>query len=248
MKTDISIHPPVDKAKIDCDELHVWRAPIALPLARVETLASCLDADEIARAGKFHLEKDRSRYIAAHGLLRSILSMYLGIESSRIRFSYKENGKPMLQEPCGDDRLHFNLSHSEDVCVFAVARGSEVGIDIERIRRDVAVEDIAENFFSPRERFLLRSMPAAFRHDAFFVWWTCKEAFAKATGEQLSSMLEQLDLTVVSKRSKIHLDAGSQLWSLQTIAAPLGYAGALVSEGERKRLRYREWSEDFTDH
>lgn len=249
MKTDLFVFPPAGKVEIDRDELHVWRASIALPRARVEALKSCLGAHEMERAGRFCLEKDRNRYIAAHGLLRSILSMYLGIESSRIRFSYRDNGKPMLEEGCGNGRLHFNLSHSEEVCVFAVACGAEVGIYVERIRRDVAVEAIAESFFSPRESSLLRSLPHALRHDAFFVWWTCKEAFAKATGEELSSVLDKLVLAFTSKRftSKrpdVALDAGSQLWSLQTIAAPLGYAGALVSEGERKRLKYWEWAED----
>jgi phosphopantetheinyl transferase len=43
------------------------------------------------------------------------------------------------------------VSHSYGLALFAVSYGRELGIDVERIRADMASEQVAERFFSARE-------------------------------------------------------------------------------------------------
>ena len=59
------------------DEVHVWRAALDLPIARVASFEQTLAADERTRAGQFHFQRDRTHFIVARGLLRTILGRYL---------------------------------------------------------------------------------------------------------------------------------------------------------------------------
>ncbi|HSE23485.1 MAG TPA: amino acid adenylation domain-containing protein, partial [Pyrinomonadaceae bacterium] len=69
-------------------EVHVWRASLNLKPASVHALLQTLSADEIARASSFYFEQDRTRFIAARGLLRKILGHYLRTEAASLTFSY----------------------------------------------------------------------------------------------------------------------------------------------------------------
>jgi 4'-phosphopantetheinyl transferase len=100
------------------------------------------------------------------------------------------HGKPALVED-GVTRadLRFNLSHSGDYCVCAVALGREVGIDVEAVRPDVECLQLADRFFTKREWEDLRTTPEQRRYERFFRYWTCKEACLKAQGIGISSGL-----------------------------------------------------------
>jgi 4'-phosphopantetheinyl transferase len=87
-----------------------------------------LSADERARAGQFMFDRDRRRYIAARARLRIILARYVGQAPAALQFHYGPHGKPAL------DGISFNLSHSADLALLAVSRGTVVGVDIERVR------------------------------------------------------------------------------------------------------------------
>ena len=70
------------------DEVHVWRARLDRNRSCVQSLQQILSADEQGRAGRFYFEKDREHFTVARGLLRVILSRYLDIEPSQLRFCY----------------------------------------------------------------------------------------------------------------------------------------------------------------
>src|SRR3954467_10915815 len=76
-----------------------------------------LSPDERDRALKFRFARDRSRYVVARGLLRTLLGERLGIDPERVVFAYGEYGKPCL---AGDTDLRFNLTHSDDVVAVAL--------------------------------------------------------------------------------------------------------------------------------
>jgi phosphopantetheinyl transferase len=82
------------------------------------------------------------------------------------------------------------LSHSHELVLYAVTNGWQIGIDIERIQADLASEQVAERFFSPREVATLRALPPDLRQEAFFNCWTRKEAYIKAHGKGLSLNLQ----------------------------------------------------------
>ena len=104
-------------------------------------------------------------------MLRSILGRYLNADPRHLQFSRGPHGKPVLATERGADALCFNIAHSHDVALCAVARGRDIGVDVERVREDVDVDLIAERFFSQREIAALRLLPPETRLKAFFTCW-----------------------------------------------------------------------------
>ena len=92
--------------------------------------------------------------------------------------------------------MSFNLSHSDDLAVYAFCLGSEIGVDVERLDEEAASERIAENFFSPGEVAALRALPPDLQPRAFVTCWTRKEAFVKARGDGLMLPLDAFDVTL----------------------------------------------------
>jgi 4'-phosphopantetheinyl transferase len=193
----------------------------SFPVARVDLWKLCLDqpptagspagvlsADEIARAQRFHFEKDRIHFIHCRSALRFLLARYLGVSPAGIRFEYLSGGKPQLIAEQNPRRLQFNLSHSNNMALIAVGSELRLGVDIEKIRDNVDTPALAERFFSPRERAGLRALPGHLRVLAFFACWTRKEAFLKATGTGLSFPLEDFSVST-------HPDLDPQLEEVQ---------------------------------
>src|SRR5438477_256189 len=78
-------------------------------------------------------------FIIARGVLRILLGRYLDVAPTAVRFRYNPFGKPALAQDSGADALHFNVSHTDGVALYAVARRRRVGLDLERIRVDMAI-------------------------------------------------------------------------------------------------------------
>ncbi|HZP83813.1 MAG TPA: 4'-phosphopantetheinyl transferase superfamily protein [Chthonomonadaceae bacterium] len=215
------------------DEVHVWRGSLVQPAAFVESLATTLSPDERARAAAFYFERDRQRFLVGRGLLRALLSAYLGIPARRIAFTYGPRGKPALSEACGCD-LTFNVSHSHDLALYAITRARRIGVDIERIR-ELDVEGVAARFFSPAEIAALRALPAQERPAAFFRCWTRKEAFVKARGDGLALPLNQFDVSLTpgaARLSSIRWDTEEAArWHLEELSVGGHYVAALAVEG-----------------
>jgi len=227
--------------------VQIWRAALDLPSSRVEEFKETLSIDERSRAGRFHFEEDRRRFIARRGILRLILGCYLSVEPGAIRFGYEKNGKPRLQNAFGKKDIQFSLSHSEGLALYVFSRDHEVGVDVERIREFPEMEKIVEQFFSVRERVVFGSVPISERKETFFSWWTRKEAFTKATGDGLSYPLDAFDISVTPGKSvellKTLGDAqkGSR-WSMWDVRPAEGFGGAFVVEGGSWEVQYWQWS------
>lgn len=229
-------------------EVHVWRAALDVPLNRLRRLCDLLSEDERARAERFRFPLHRNRFAVARGLLREILGTYSGDPPQGLRFRYGTSGKPELDGEATSAPLKFNLSHSGGLALYAVARGRELGVDIETLRPGVEEEEIAERFFSAREVETLRSVPSGGRTEAFFNCWTRKEAYIKARGEGLSLPLDGFDVSLTPGEPAALLAVRGALgeterWSLRALDAGAGYAAALAVEGQRFRLRRWQWTE-----
>jgi len=146
----------------------------------------------------------------------------------------------------GGDAIRFNMSHSHGEALYAVTRGREIGIDLEFIRCDLEVEQIAERFFSQCEIATLRALPVSLRKHAFFLCWTRKEAYIKARGQGLSLPLDQFDVSLIPGEPSALLstqpDSDEALrWSLQELTPAPGYAAALAVEGRGWSLSCWQW-------
>src|SRR5262249_1396986 len=170
-------NPPPGHPEWPDGEVHVWRATLSLPASLVAGLEPILSADEQARARRFRFDDDRRRYLGGRGLVRVLLGRYLQIAPGQLRFDYTRFAKPHLAGVLASRSLQFNLSHSGEFLLIAVAAGRALGVDVEQIRPDIGVEAIAARFFSPNEQAALERLPVPARVNAFFDCWTRKEAY-----------------------------------------------------------------------
>ncbi len=230
-------------------EVHVWHAALEPPDAsRREELAAALTRDERERAERLPPGPLRRRFVAARGLLREILGTYLDLEPGSVAFAYGTAGKPRL---AGDaPTLAFNLAHSEDLAVCAVAApGREVGVDVERLRPVPCMAGVAACCFSPRERALLAALGGAERVRAFFRVWTRKEAWLKATGFGLPLGPERVEVTLAAGEPARLLGVADvpgladapRRWSLRDLDLRPGFAAALAAAGPIRACACRAW-------
>jgi len=210
-------------------EVQIWAAPLELNQATLDAFFRTLSASERARAERFHFTRDRQFYIAAHGILRDVIGRYLRLPPAELDFRIGPHGKPQLAARSDGKFLHFNLSHSHELALIALAADREVGVDIERIQYQLGASEIAERFFSPGEGTALRTLPPSEQPSAFFYYWTCKEAFLKACGKGLSAPLNSFDVPLNS--SETVLESEGSTWSLRTIPSEEGYAAAVAAQG-----------------
>ncbi|HWQ52909.1 MAG TPA: 4'-phosphopantetheinyl transferase superfamily protein [Bryobacteraceae bacterium] len=206
------------------EAVHVW---LALMPDGAQPDSSTLSAEEKDRASRLRFERDRSLFIHHHTALRAILSGYTGQAPEHMTLTAAQGGKPRLNPDCGGWR--FNLSHAGSAALVAVARGREVGVDIERVRPVAGAAAIAARFFAPPECGAMRDLPAASREAGFLACWTRKEAFIKATGEGLGRNLHSFTVPVEPADSGPWRIEG---WSVLALPPPPGYIAALAVEGE----------------
>jgi 4'-phosphopantetheinyl transferase len=224
-------------------DVHVWRSSLDRPAAEVRLLEALLSEDEVARVGRFRLERDRRRYIVGRATLRAILGGYLGLPPKQMEFAYGPQGKPALHARWAETQITFNLSHARELAIYAVTKGREVGIDLEWIEPGVDVEPLAERFLSAREKASLYGLPRDQAQARFYMLWTRKEALLKAMGVGLSAPLDHFSVLGLPESAEVVLslptDRGiPQRWSLHRLRAGPGYEAALAVEGKINALTF----------
>ncbi|HXF11425.1 MAG TPA: 4'-phosphopantetheinyl transferase superfamily protein [Desulfuromonadaceae bacterium] len=225
---DIRWPLPPEGLLLSSDDVHIFCIHLDVGKQRLAQLGATLSSDEIARALRFHFEKDRSRYIAARGILREILGWLLGVEPKQLLFSCGERGKPQLADSINGQFLHFNVSHSDWLALIAVSRDFEVGVDIERIRPVETTEPLVTQFFSPEEQREWFSLPASRRAETFFDHWTRTEAFLKFNGEGIGDFPYPI----------FKCEGDCLVQSLRPVP---NYAGAIVVQNPAARVLCWKW-------
>lgn len=221
------------------NEVHVWRIDLDVSKSQLENLVVTLSSDELARANRFHFQEHCQRFIAGRGSLRNILSLYLGIEPQQVRFDYEPRGKPLLADTLADSGLLFNLSHSQSLALCAVNYTRKIGIDLEYIRSVSDLEALAQRFFLPREYEVVRSLSPHQQQEVFFRYWTCKEAYLKATGDGISQ-LEQVEIALTPTQPAKLLT--SEDWSLVEFTPADNYRAAVAVAGSGWHLKCLEFA------
>jgi 4'-phosphopantetheinyl transferase len=235
-------HSPPINLVLSKDVVHIWRTDLNLPESQIQSLAKTLAPDEHNRANRFYFERDRKHFIAGRGILRSILGRYLSLEPAQLQLSYASRGKPTLANLDRGETLSFNLSHSHELAIYAIAHTSWVGIDLEHIRPMDKVEQLVKRFFSPREYAVICSLPDDQKQEAFFRAWTCKEAYLKAIGDGLPGLDGvEVSLTPGEPAALLSIQGDEEAasrWSVYPLIPAPGYMAALAVEGQDWSLEY----------
>jgi len=201
----------------------------------IQASAATLSDQEKQRAARFVFDRDRNRYIVARAHLRRLLGVRLGIAPEKIELAEGAHGKPELGARLAGSGLRFNLSHSDDVAVYAFASRREVGIDVEALRVMNDAEAIAARFFSASENRTWLGLDQQDRTPGFFNCWTRKEAFVKAIGEGLGYPLDTFDVTLAPGEPARILRVKDQPgdacgWRLDAFSPAAGFVAAVVIE------------------
>lgn len=211
--------PGVAAARLGTDSIHLWRIPYALPQGRAP--------------------------------LVGLLAAYLGIPESSVALQEGTRGKPELALPKVDPHrsrqgatnqtLSFNWSHSGDYALIALSREAALGVDIERLRKNLRALEIARRFFDPAEAATLATLELDARDRAFIGLWCAKEAVLKAVGEGLSFGLARLAFAR-REESDWQLErvdpalGRADAWQLAGFDAAPGYRGALAWRGSPREI------------
>lgn len=220
--------------------VHLWHVTLdgdAAPFATV------LDAEERARAGRFHFARDRERFVVARGTLRVLLGSYLGTEPRTVTLVANPWGKPGLASA---HFLRFNMSHAGTLALIAVTRDLEIGVDVERLRPLDDLEQLVRRYFTPEEGGVVLRAPDESRVALFFECWTRKEALLKAWGRGMSLPLEKVDAALgfaPGARLPDDVNPGIEAggWSIHRLAPAAGYVGAMAIAAPRARIEQWRW-------
>jgi len=229
-------NPPELTPKI----IHTWLVNVDDVLHKIEILNRVISKDEKEKATKFRFKKDQNIFIISRGVLRILSAYYLNMGAKNIVFKYGEYGKP---EYDFYSDLKFNISHSGDLIVLSFAKDFDIGVDIEKVKDDFDVLEIASNFFSTLEIETLKKIPKAQQVYYFYRCWTRKEAFIKAKSLGLSFPLDSFSVCISSDKKTELLEtkwnnAEKDTWKLFTFSPQQNYIGAISIQSDVKAVDY----------
>tara|TARA_R110002073_G_scaffold105130_7_gene237890 strand:+ start:2899 stop:3687 length:789 start_codon:yes stop_codon:yes gene_type:complete len=167
------------------DEVHIWLTQISqVPRSALDACYKLMSVTERTRNQGYRTKPMRDADAITRALQRTTLSQYENCPASQWAFSKEKSGKPVIASP--QTSLCFNLSHSREWVVCAVAQSASVGIDVENCHRKSSVQALAKRYFSNREYLDLISLPDKLQKNRFFDYWTLKESYIKARGEGIA--------------------------------------------------------------
>ena len=230
--------------------VHVWASSLAVSITTLQYRKQLLSKDELSRAARFRFQLHRNRFIAGRGFLRYLLGGYLETDPASLEFAYGPNGKPALPGAAHASEIEFNLAHSEDLALLAVAKGLPIGVDVEVVRQLSDAGDLVARFFCARENKIFSQLTVAEQPAAFFNLWTRKEALLKATGEGIGRLLNQVEVSFLPNEPAEFKALPAEVaprsrWTLGTLTPAPGYAGALAAQA--KPVDVQCWKWEFPD-
>jgi len=203
-------------------------------------LLPLLSATERARARRASEQSLAVKFVVGRWLLRSILGAILDLSPEEIPLGVGPHGKPMLERDfpgCPS----FNLAHSGAWAVLAIATGTTVGVDLERIRPLADADRLARRILTPREQEHYRRLARSARESALLTAWVGKEAVLKALGAGISGSPASIEvgLDPVAVARPVGFLAATVPpvpWFLCELTPPSGYLGVIALEGAPRPL------------
>ncbi len=180
--------------------LEIWWSRVAVDSltepVRSE-LAAHLDEDRTAKIARYRRAEDRDRSLAAHSLLRRVLSAVTGTPPPQVELGSfcitcdeQGHGKPYLHTGSDPRPVEINLSHSGEIVIVALAApGVQIGVDVEQ-GRTVDWNAMRSSIFADQE-WAATERRSDRDHRRLFTW-ARKESSVKASGHGLSLPLRDV--------------------------------------------------------
>ncbi|WP_373516842.1 4'-phosphopantetheinyl transferase superfamily protein [Pricia sp.] len=238
---------PQNKLELSQNEIHLWHCRFDTSNDRIEAFKRILSHHEKEKAGRFKFDIHREQSIISRGILRTLLGKYFEKHPRELEFGYTAYDKPYLKN---ESSLRFNVSHSGNRAVFGFVQDGEIGVDIEKVKNNLEVMDIAQHFFSSDEIKALEVLPLHERIAAFYRCWTRKESFIKAKGSGLSFPLTSFSVSLDAEKAEVlrtDWDTGEKAeWRMFSFEPDEGYLGALSVRANCSNLRQMDWDAIYT--
>ena len=229
---------------LDDQTVDVWSFALVHKTSVLQRCHAWLSEQERARAQRFIHAAQGNDFILAHGALRGVLARYLAVAPETIEFDVGSTGKPILLNASGSSHsLRFNLSHSHGRMLVAVAKGREVGIDLEQVRETLDALKLSERFFAAAEYEDLKNRTEPDRTWQFYRYWVAKEAVLKGQGIGIESLqrCEILPDGCGPRPSAtvrgLDSSAGQGGWRIQWLNCGAGWQGAVSADGSDWTVR-----------
>ena len=221
---------------VEPSEVSVWRVRL-VPGDREAEMRRVLSRDESERLRLLDRTDVGRRWLISRAALREILAAELEIDPAEVELKLGEHGRPGLEPTAHPVALDFNLSHSGELALIAVADGLRLGIDVEKPRGRDPLR-VANRYFSPAEVEAIRA--AGDSADEFLRYWTAKEALAKGLGLGLQAPWGELEVVAAADGALSPLDKDD--WRLiELTGLPDGYRGTLAVRGAEATVVDRTW-------
>ncbi|MFF5991892.1 4'-phosphopantetheinyl transferase family protein [Prauserella flavalba] len=224
-----------------------WAAPLAESGEHLALLAPA----ERERHAAYRRDEDKRRFLTGRVLAKTVAAEHLGIAPAEVEFDAtcddcgRQHGPPRVPGA----KLALSISHSGERIGVALTGGAAVGLDVETATRK-ADDALLGYALNDTERAALEGLSEQERADAFFRYWTRKEAVMKATGRGLRIPLTSLTMAPPGEPARLTGSADPALSPAHTRMADLdpgdGYraAVAVLTEltGEEMEVTQRWWS------
>lgn len=225
--------------------LHLWYVDVGNELN--ENYYNLLNRDERIKSEKYRFSQDQNMFITARAVLRILSGHYLKKDPIDIVFNYGPYGKPYFQD---ENSLMFNISHSGSKAILGFGKVAAIGVDIENIKDNFDVLDIAGKFFSQSEIKSLAETSQEEQNRAFFRCWTRKESFIKAKGDGLSLPLDSFSVTLDDDIKARLIEtkwnpSEKESWKILSFVPDNNYIGAVSVRGKVQKIKYWNWEEVY---
>ncbi|WP_119343681.1 4'-phosphopantetheinyl transferase family protein [Facilibium subflavum] len=213
---------------------------VSLPLFDEEAYISQLPQDIIQRAASYKLARKRKEFIASQWIRYQVLSQYLSCDPEKILFETTDKGRPFIKGAIYD----FNISHTKDYVVLAIAKNQRVGIDVQSMKESIDALAIAKQYFSIDEYQWLSALPEDERYEGFYHLWTLKEASLKLTGQGIANGLCQYDFAKDHNRLNIVNYPDTHAFFYQSLKIDDHTLLSIAAEKNIEKIHHFLWQDD----
>ncbi|WP_030692732.1 4'-phosphopantetheinyl transferase superfamily protein [Streptomyces globisporus] len=125
----------------------------------------------------------RSRYAASRMLLKCAAGAVLRSAPEELELAYGPTGRPYLR---GCDQVDISLSHTGDLLLVGLTTRGLIGVDAERVDRQMYGGGLGRHVCTPYELIALAQLEERERNPSLVRLWTLKEAYSKAIGQGMN--------------------------------------------------------------